>query len=397
MEPFLVVLLSFSAFFSASESSFFILRSKNYNFKGLSRSLISDSMLLLNTIVLSNTVVNIVFSSLSEEFIVHKFLSNFSEDWQTFISIIVSTVLLLVFGESLPKSIGLTFPRAMVRFSSVFLYLLRVFFYPVSYLLKKIAEFFTKSIKDKETNKHELIAVLKFSHDVGILSYKETGLIERVINFSHMDVKNLIIQRKEIIYVTLDNSVKEIIEIMGKNRFGKILVCEKNIDTILGFVHIRDIIKIEKDDKLVDHKDIIREPVYIPNTKNCIEALSIIKKNRVSFGIVIDEFGGTLGIITLNRMLDKISSFGSEEKIYEIKSGKLLLKDANLSLGEVKSILGVNEVWNDEEETVSYFVTNRLQKIPERGDSFIFCNYIWRVEEIENNRIKKISIKKVGS
>ncbi|HOJ49695.1 MAG TPA: CNNM domain-containing protein [Spirochaetota bacterium] len=396
MDPLLIIFLLLSGIFSSSESAFLILKSKGHEFRGIQQKLISDSVILLNTILLSNTVVNIIFSPLSEELAIkYLFFNIHSEEIKTFLSIVFSTVILLIFGESLPKTIGITFPTTIVRFTSFILYPLMFFLYPFTYFLKKFTHIFVKNLKDKEITKHDLLAILKYSHNIGVLKYKETSLIERVINFSHMDIKTLIIPRQDIIYSTLDNTIQDCINIMSSKRFGKLLVCN-NVDDIIGFVHIKDVIKIKNpDDKLGEHKEIIRKMIYIPSTKNCIEVLSILKKNRISFGVIIDEFGGTLGLITINKMLDKISGIEIENKLYSFKGNKLILNTSKISLGEVKALLGVDDEWEDEDESVAYFINNKLQKIPKQFDYFIAYGYKWEIERVFNNKIEKIIIKKV--
>lgn len=401
-----ILLLFFSAFFSSSETALFLLSSKSQPDKGLILKLVKKPVLLLNTLLLGNMLVNILFSGIAESFLTeHLFDSVESLQLRIFLVIISSTFIVLVFGEVLPKNLGLNYTAAVAKMTSYPVYFLRKILFPITYPLALLTNFLIKKGENEEEffSKSEIRSVLRYSRQRGILKRDETDLIERIVNFSHMDLETLLIARKDLQALNLKASLEEAWQLMREHNFSKLLVFKENIDNIIGFLHIRDLFEIENKENLLieDCKDTLRKIHFVPETKNPVEVLKILRAQKVSFAVVLDEYGGTAGVLTFNSIIRSIIGEYLEETGFKTPDFFLALKNllvvnATLSMARVKEHFKIENEWEDEEDTVASFVLKKTDKIPEVGEEFKAYGLSWKVIAMKDHSIDRVRVQRGG-
>ena len=397
-------LLFLSAFFSSTETSMFLLSSQKEKSNKLVQKLLKRPILLLNTILLGNMLVNILFANLLEGFLMEEvFHGAFSIQIRIFIVIVLSTFLILVFGEVIPKNIGLAFPSQLARFNAYFFVAIRKLFFPLTFLLTKMTIFFINLWgKEQETHmsKHELRYVLHLSHKKGILKKEETELIEKIINFAHTEIWNLMIPRKDLLAISSQCRLGEAWEKMKGTSSSKMVVYQDNIDHITGFLHINDVMKhTEKfHESILEIPGLLREVHMVPETKNPVEVLKNLRAKKVSFAVVLDEYGGTAGLITINAIMKKIigacieESSRKEKQIVHIRPGEIVV-NGNVLLREIKDHFAINGEWSNEEDTVASFLLEQFDKIPQSGEKISALGLTWEVVELKTHSISRVKIK----
>lgn len=400
-------LLLFSGIFSAGETSLFLVSSKkNYPSVKVER-ILKKPFLLLNTILLGNNLVNILFSNLIENKL-DAFLS-FIPYFQlkVFISILLTTFIVLIFGEILPKNLALNYSGPMASILVYPLMLFKKIFYPLSYLLSILAQFFINlwgKAQDSFLSKSEMKHIISISQKKGLLTKEETDLIQKIINFAHTDLKTIMIPRKELLAIANTDFIKKAWDLMKNSYSARLIVYQKNIDNIVGFVHLKDLLDCQEnfDKPLKNQQGLIREVHFISETKNPVQILRFLRQKKASFVVVLDEYGGTAGIITLNGILQAILGGFIDDKnnhlknFYLINSKEVILHGTDFRLFDVKEILKINSDWDNENDKVVSFMVQSLGKIPKTGQTLKALGLFWEILEVKNNAITSLRIKKEG-
>lgn len=410
MEVFLYagILLVFSALFSSSETALFILKSKKEPKTGLVGRLLKRPVALLNTLLLGNMVVNILVSNVVEGILSNRLFVGISyAQLKLFLVILTSTILLLIFGEVVPKNIGLYYPKKLAALISYPIYFFQKLLLPITLLLTKLTNFLMKSWTKKENDasmsQYEIRSIIKLSHQRGILNKEESDLIEKIVNFSHMEIGSLMFPRNNLLGIEEHESLDRAWKLMQENRFSKLLVYKENLDQILGFLHIRDLIHKEwsVDKAICDLDELIRPAHFVPDTKSPIEVLKILRSKKASFGVVLDEYGGTAGLITVNHIIRTIigeyaeDSFQAEKGVFFIGKNEIIVNANRVSLREIKNFYKQqDEYWEDEEETVASFILKELDQIPEEGMGFERYQLFWQVMKMRERSIFKVRVRR---
>lgn len=398
-------LLLFSGIFSAGETSLFLVSSKK-NYPSVKvEKILQKPFLLLNTILLGNNLVNILFSNLIENKL-DSFLS-FIPYFQlkVLVSILLTTFIVLIFGEILPKNLALNHSRPVALILVYPLMFFKKLFYPLSYLLSHLAQFFINLWgKDQYSflSKNEIKHIISLSQQKGLLTKEETDLIQKIINFAHTDLKTIMIPRKELLAIANSDLIEKAWNLMKNSYSARLIVYQKNIDNIVGFVHLKDFIDCQGDfnKPLKNQQGLIREVHFISETKNPVQILRFLRQKKASFVVVLDEYGGTAGIITLNGILQAIlGGFIDDKKnhlknFYLINSKEVILHGTDFRLFDVKEILKINGEWENENEKVVSFVVQSLGKIPKTGQTLKILGLFWEILEVKNNAITSLRIKK---
>lgn len=385
----------------------FLFSAKKGKGSKLVQKLLKRPILLLNTILLGNMLVNILFANLLEDFLLEKvFFVLPSEELRLVLVIIISTFLILIFGEVIPKNIGMTYPAQVARINSYAFILIRKILYPVTILFTKMTYFFINIWgKEQETHmsKHELKYVLHLSHKKGILKKEETELIEKIINFAHTEIWNLMIPRKDLLAISSGCRLGEAWEKMKATSSSKMVVFRDNIDHITGFLHINDVMKhVELFHENIENvPGLLREVHMVPETKNPVEVLKNLRAKKVSFAVVLDEYGGTAGLITINAIMKKIigacieESGRRERQIVQLRPGEIVVNGSTL-LREIKDYFQIKGDWENEEENVASFLLQQFDKIPFSGEKIISLGLGWEVAELKNHSISRVKIKRIS-
>ncbi len=399
---FIGVLIMLSAYFSATETAFSSLnkiRLKNMANSGDKKALLvmnlsSDFNKILSTILIGNNIVNIASASLATTLFI-KYYGNAGVTLST----VVMTVLVLIFGEISPKSLAKESPEKFAMFSAP---ILRVFMFvlaPLNFLFtlwRRLLSKFIKSDKSPSITEAELMTLVEEAENEGGINADESELIQSAIEFNDLDVKEIFTPRVEIIAVCKDDSVDEVREAFTEHGFSRLPVYEDSIDNVIGVIHEKDFYKWVNDGKK-GLDTIVKKALYVsPNTK-ISELLRQLQQAKTHVAIVVDEFGGTMGLVTLEDILEELVGeiWDEHDEVIEyfskVAENKYIIScNADLSDLFEKFDMNCNSADYDA-NTVSGWVIQELGQIPDVGDSFTYKNLFVTVTKTDQRRVLEIS------
>jgi len=397
-------LLIFSGLISGSEVALFSLtptdKSKLTESKlkkhKLIVKLIQSPKRLLATILIANNLINITIIILSS-LIFTNYLTFNSPVLNFVIQIVLITFLILLFGEVIPKTYANRNPLIVAEMMAIPLSFIHKILYPISRVLVKSTNLINNSVQKKSS-----LSLQSLSQAVHITSdaeEKEKRFLEGIIQFGQTDVKQIMKARIDIVALNINTSFKEVLNIILNSGYSRIPVFENTIDQIKGILYIKDILPYF-DDVEYDWRKIIRKPFFVPESKKIDDLLKEIKERKTHLVVVIDEYGGTSGIVTLEDILEEIvgdisDEFDQENIIYSKIDDNKYIFDGKTSLNDFYRILNVDSTYFEEEkresDTLAGFILERTEQIPEEGKVIVFDRCKFTIEKINKKRI--ISIK----
>ena len=402
----LVVLLLGSGFFSASETSLMSLSKIRIRYmedegvKGakLVGSLIEKSSDLLSSILVGNNIVNIAATSVSTSL----FISLFG-DGGVAIATAVMTVLVLVFGEITPKTIAANSPEKVAVVVSKPISIIMKITKPIVWVFNlltgiifKIMGIDNDGVKPFITEE-ELKAMVNVSHEEGVLEMEEREIINNVFQFGDMQAKEAMIQRLDMVAIDIEDSYDEIIELFKSEKLSRLPVYQESIDDIVGILNIKDIIFLSDEEiENFDIKDYVREAFFTYEFKKITQLLEEMKKEKTQMAIVVDEYGGTAGLLTIEDLVEVIVGDiddeydEEEEEIVKINDNEYLV-EGSTKISDVNEQLGIN-LESEEFDSIGGFIIGYLKRIPEENEIIEVEDVKFKVESIDKNRINKIRI-----
>lgn len=399
----MIICIIFSAFFSCSETSLFsIPKSKLSVFSqngGKREKLIafhlSHAPNLLITILTVNMFVNIFATSLSERICVR-----FFHEYGLYVSIICMTVIIILFGEVTPKVIGVNNSQkiAVLVIPLIdFLYKLitpfrKIFYTSSKYIISKISSLFGADIA---STYDELIAMVSDSHQAGILLKHEKDMIEGIIKLRQLKINDIMTPRTGMVCVDINDSLDKIFNRIKKSNYTRLPIYENNIDNIIGILHIKDFLMIKKN--VLEIRKILRKPYFVPESKSAEELFSQMRINAIHMAIVLDEYGGVEGLVTLEDILEEI--FGD---ILDKKDALLSLKKISPDLIKISGRLTIddfNEIFDTNiidvnNTTIGGHLLTKFGYIPKKGDRIAEGDFEFIISLAKKNRIEEIMVNK---
>lgn len=398
----LAVLFILSAYFSACETAFSSLnriRLKNLANNGNQRAKKTLQLeerydQLLSTILIGNNIVNIAAASISTVLFVGYF-----GDLGVTLATGVTTILVLIFGEISPKSIAKELPETYAMFATPSLSVLVWIMTPLNFFFSVWKKMLAKVFKlhnDDSMTQEELMTIVEEAQNDGDLSEHEGDLISAAIEFNDLDVNDILTPRVDIISIDLKMSLKEVEELFRYNRFSRLPVLDGNIDNIIGMIHEKDFYSLYYN-KTGNLESIVQEIVYTSPTMKISSLLRQLQSNKTHMAVVIDEYGGTAGIITLEDILEElVGEIWDEhdeviEYYHQIEDNKFLVScEANLEDMFEYFDLDVSEDY--EFNTVGGWVIHELEKMPLVGDVFVYENLMITIMKIDSRKVLEIQV-----
>ncbi len=423
----LIVLLFLSMMFSSGETAFLsvnklkikYLREKKNKKAARVEKILKDKQKFLTTSLIGNSLVNILISvlltALMVELVGAKGLS---------IAVTAATIAILIFGEILPKSIALVFSEPIaLKFSGFILFLIKVLT-PLEWLFSGFTKFFLKflGVKNLQSNEALTDADLKDFFDVsqehGDLRSEEKAVLEKILSYGDITVKNIMTPRPDIIGLTADVNPEEIIELSHSSRFSRFPVYEEDIDEIIGIFYIKDFLFseaaakdfLQESKEKFDIKKYLRKPVLVFENTELSKLQEIFRKEKQNMVVIIDEYGGTLGIATLEDLNEEI--FGNIADEYDTDDaaaeepnldnindeatqnlsqtilGSMRLSDLNENLGTSFS--------SEYYDTIGGLIMEKCGEVPQIGSTIKIENYNFTVMKTEGNRINELQVNIAG-
>ncbi len=407
MEIFLILILIFLSFiFSGSEVALFsvskthLKRIKDKKTSMVLNSLVSRPYTLLSTILLGNTAVNAFASSIFSIFIAEVFQKyHMGEGSLTLIDVIVFTFILLIFGEITPKILALQNP---LRFSSLSWIILYPFYLLFSPIVKPLGKWM-RGIFEADKKKTFEPVTLKEAYNMvetarEVLDVHELELLENSVEFLSIRVSDIMTPRRDIKALPEDSNIHDAIEEMRKTRHSRFPVYTGNLDNIVGFLDLLNIPGVHKISPDTPIKDFLTDPIVVPETMNLPDLVKILVDSEVKMAIVVDEYGGTEGMVTLKdtykHFIGKIRSDFESDELEEIKKigANSFILSGDVSMSTVEKITGRRFGYYG---TISNFIIDNLGYIPTEGEKAEINGLIIEIlsKEGESPEKVKISIK----
>ncbi|MFC6939855.1 hemolysin family protein [Salinirubellus sp. GCM10025818] len=402
----ILMLLVGSGFFSSSEIALFSLPAHQIDAmveegkRGARavRSLKEDPHRLLVTILVGNNMVNITMSSISTT------LVGFYFDAST--AVIVSslgiTSMVLIFGESAPKSYAVEntelHARRVARGLKVVekvLWPLIVLFYYLTGLVNRITGG-SASIESTYVTRDEIRNMIKTGEREGVLDEEERQMLQRALRFTDATAKEVMTPRLDVAAIPGDATVEEAIEQCIRSGHARLPAYDGSLDDVIGVFDIREL-----DDSSYDTfpdlevADVVNPTLHVPESKNVDELLAEMRENRTHMVIVVDEFGATEGLITMEDMTEEIVGeilVGGEDHPIELVGDTEVLVRGEVNIEEVNEALDIVLPEGEEFETIAGFIFNRAGRLVEQGEEFDYENVTLRAEQVENTRIQKVRV-----
>ncbi len=400
----LIILIAFSAFFSASETSFTSLnkiRLKMLADDGNRRAKLAYSMTeqydkLLSAVLIGNNIVNIAATSIATVLFMDM-ISN--ESLGSTLSTVVMTVTILVFGEVSPKSVAKEKPEQFAVFAAPFLKALMVVFTPpVAFFVawkKLLKKLFRLESNDTITG-DELINIVDEAEEGGGLDEEESDLIRSAISFSECPVSDILTPRVDMIAVDKNDSTEEIAKAFDESGFSRLPVYDETVDSIRGVIHIRDFNKyVLGENKTVE--SIIKDTVFVARQMPISELLKLMQSKKTHMAVISDEYGGTVGIATMEDILEELVGeiWDEYDEIVEEFKDEADGSVTVLCSTQLERLFEYFEIKSDESsESVSVggWVLEKLGKLAEEGDEFEHGNLCVKVTKVLERRILEINV-----
>lgn len=397
----IAILIIFSAYFSATETAFSSLnktRLKTMAEKGNKKAKLAYKLSekydkLISTILIGNNIVNIAASSLATVL----FIKLCGGENGPLVSTVVLTVLILVFGEITPKSIAKDCSESFSMFSApiirVFIWLLT----PLSFIFGLWQKLVSKIFKIEDAPKmsqEELIMLVEEVQQEGSIDTDEGDLIKNAIEFTDRKAEDILTHRVDIEAVSIDASNEEIADLFETTQFSRLLVYEETIDNIVGVIHLKDFYA-DKRKNVKDIKSIITNPVYIQKSEKISDILKILQTNKAHMAVVIDEYGGTLGIVTMEDILEELVGeiWDEHDEVledYRQVADNTYIVDASENFDDFCQFFDIKA--EADSVSVGGWVMEQLGKIPESNETFTFGKLDVTVTETDSHRVIQIKV-----
>ncbi len=402
----LVGLLFLSAFFSASETAFFsankvkIRRLVEEGNKRaiLTRRLMDQPARLISTILIGNNVVNIGATALATTLAISIFGSTGAG-----VAVGVMSVLILVFGEITPKTLAARRAETFSLRVSRLLNLLGKLLAPIIYVFNLLTNALVRLIDGPGKENHliteeELRMLVNVGEEEGFIDEDEREMIDSIFEFDDTLVREVMIPRIDIVAVNVTETLENVIKLVIKMGHSRIPVFDETVDNIIGLIYAKDILQVfvEPSPEKRTLQKLMRSAYYVPESKKVRDLFAELRKEKVHMAIVLDEYGGTAGLVTIEDVIEEIvgeiqDEYDQEEKAVERLSDGSLLVDARTPIYEINELLEI-DLPDDEFETISGWVFHNLGTLPDEGQEMDIGDIHVKVEKITGRRIGKLHL-----
>ena len=405
----LIFLILLSAFFSASETAFssvnrIRLKSMAENgSRGAARALniLGKYDKALTTILIGNNIVNIATSSIATILAI----AIVGEKYGSLVSTVVVTVIVLIFGEVLPKSIAKDFAESLcIGFSAVISFLMAIFT-PFSALFILLKKGVSKMLRKKDSvsvTEEELMAIIDEIEDEGVLEQQESNLVRSALQFDEITVDEIVTPRVSITAVEVNTGAETVRERFLSEQYSRMPVYEKTLDNIIGIITEKDFFReYEKRGADITVRELMQETIYFPQMLKISEVLKSMQKQKCHMSVVLDQHGGTLGIVTMEDILEELVGEIWDESD-EVKSPVTALSDTefevygDVSLNSLRRWLSARDIeaeLDSEAHTVAGWVLELFGSIPKSGDEIQTDDFIVTVLEAASLKVNKVRFK----
>ena len=410
----MLVGLIFSALFSGSEVAFFSLANRQELLNKEDQFSVHDKRLgfmldqprrLLATVLIGNTFANIVASVMAA--VITGGLLTYIDAPELLVytlEVIVLTFVILILSEITPKVISINNPLRVSRKLSGFVYAFFILLKPLSKLIAQSTNTLERVIpKSAQTFSSDDIKMMaEVSEQEGSIKEDEREIIENVIEFGSITVREIMTSRVNIIGVSMEDSLANVLERIRKHSLSRMPLYENDLDTIHGVIYAKDIlpfIQAEGEETIINWKTISRKALFIPITKKLDDLLRDFQQEKTHMAVVVDEYGGTEGVVTMDDILEElvgemVDESDEEENMYKRFKNGMYVFDAQIDLDDMEEILECSLTSEEDDfETLGGLIYHLTESLPTVGERVIFNELELTVHSVQKNRIKKVRVK----
>ncbi|MFU0825801.1 HlyC/CorC family transporter [Clostridium sp.] len=402
----LVILLCSSAFFSASETALMSLSKirirhmVDEKVKGAQvvSKLVENPGKLLSAILIGNNVVNIGASALATSIAIKHF-----GEKGVGIATAMMTILVLIFGEITPKSIAARNSENISLKVAGLINIITIILNPITIIFNYLTNGIVKLLGGKvEMGKpyiteEELKTIVDVSHEEGVLEVEEKQMIYNVFEFGDSQVKDVMVPRTDMIAIEVSSTYEEIIDVFKREQFSRLPVYKETTDNIIGILHVKSLAFFDISKEKFDINKYMIEPYFTYEYKPTTELFDEMRKNRVAMTVVLDEYGGTAGIVTMEDLVEEIvgdieDEYDKDEhnEIEVIKEDEYIV-DGSTKIELVNEMIGTS-IESEDFDSIGGYVIGEIGGFPKKGETIECGNIKFIIEDIDKNRIKKLKI-----
>ena len=398
-----IFLLILSAFFSGTETAYFHIRKHRKETPEKIKSVLNSPQGLLVSLLTGNTIVNVSIASLAA-YITAGFADDYTWSKSTLIlmEVLVVSVVVLIFGEILPKMIAIKYSKeyALKMYTplKIMMFILSPIaqgFNAITNVVIKIIPFRKEKIFDSE---EELKILAELGEEEGTLQEEESDMIQSIFDFKEKTVGEIITPRVDIVSLKSDESIDKAMDIIGERQFSKIPIYKDTIDNIKGILYAKDIIPYLMGSRPnVNLQTLARQPFFVPETKPIDDLMEEFKLRKTSIAIVVDEWGGTEGLVTLEDVVEEVMGeirdpYDQEESNVLKQSDGSFIVEGSITIYDLEEETDIEFPEDRDYDTLGGFILDILTDIPQTGEQVEFNDMVFTVQTVENNRIGKIKI-----
>ncbi len=399
----LIGLIVLSGYFSATETAFSSLnriRLKNMAAGGNKRAqtvfdLSENYDELLSTILVGNNIVNIASASIATTL----FVRALGEDIGPTVSTVVMTVVVLIFGEVSPKSLAKENAESFAMFSAPFLRVLTVVLRPVNFLFSQLKKGLSRLFRTKSAysmTDSELLTIVEEAEQGGGIDEAEGAMLRNVIEFDDIEAIDIMTPRVDVEAVPIDAKKDDVAQLFRSTGFSRLPVYRETIDSIVGVIHEKDFYGFVWDtEEEIDH--IVKPAEFIPPSMKVSAVLKLLQQSKSHMAVIVDEFGGTEGIITLEDVLEELVGEIWDEHDQVVQEGIQKLKEGEYRVFCSADLDDLFEFFHLECETdastINGWILENLDRIPSVGDAFSFQGLTFTVARVDSNRTQEVLVR----
>ena len=407
IDIFIVVFfLILSAFFSGSETAFTSLSSfqvdklaENGGKRGkILKDLYDKQSTFIATVLICNNLVNIGLSA----FVTQYTIELWGDDFLGYVTGAL-TLLVLIFGEVTPKNIAMVWNEPIALFIAPIFKVLSIILHPVIIVINACSSFITRLVGNREKDEFSpdiIYSLISSAANKGLVQDYERRMTRGVFNMSHTTVKNIMTHRTDVVSMDQESTMQDVIDEVDKHKFARYPIYSEDNETITGFVRsskiVSEIRKNHLDRKIKEIKD---RPLFIPDTRKISDVFRQMKEENIHFAIVLDEYGGLAGIVTLEDIVNSVlgdidnATFSETERIEKISDKEYVIY-GEAPISTVSDTLRIDLPWDDRLKTIGGLITKKMARIPVSGEKVTLGNHTFIIEDASDRQVLKVRYKR---
>jgi putative hemolysin len=399
----LILLIGLSAFFSSAETALTTvnkIRIRNLAEAGDKSAVtltkvLEDQGKMLSAILVGNNVVNLTASSMSTTLAM-----NIWSNKAVGVATGVLTLVILVFGEISPKTISTLYSEKISLKYAKFIYLFMTVMTPVIYAVNVLSSGFLRLVhvdpnrKQEAITEDELRTIVEVSHEEGVIESEEKKIINNVFDFGDSVAKDIMVPRIDMAMVEVDATYDELIDIFREEKYTRMPVYEETTDNVIGIINMKDVLLIDRNEEF-HIRDLLREPLYTYEYKNTAELMVEMRQTSNNMIIVLDEYGATAGMITLEDLLEEIVGEirdeydeDEEQELVKVGPGEYVV-EGSMKLDDLNDQLEL-ELESEDYDSIGGLIIGQLDRLPEEGESVVCDGIRLVVNRLDKNRIDRV-------